>query len=262
MKIIDLDKKHEELYFVCLEDWSEEMKEAGDHKRRWYTKMKDKGLRVKLAINDENVVCGMVEYLPAEYAAEFGQGSYFISCLWVHGHKQGRGDQRKKGYGRALLAAAEEDAKALGAKGMATQGLSIPVWIPASFFTKHGYETADKNGITRLLYKKFDEDAKSPKFLNQDKLPQKGKNEGKVTITFLLNGYCPGRSIVYERAGKAVQRFGDKVVLETVDTSELETFREWGRQNELFIEDKAVTFGPPLPQKKLEKLISRQVKKL
>ncbi len=262
MKIIDLDKEHEELYFVCLEDWSEEMKESGNHKRRWYEKMKAKGLKVKLALNDDDIVCGMVEYLPAEYAVYDAQGSYFISCIWVHGHKQGRGDQRKKGYGKALLAAAEEDARAMGAKGIAAQGLTIPVWIPAAFFKKQGYEAADKNGITLLLYKKFDEEAKMPKFLKQDKIPMKGKNKGKVTITFLLNGYCPGRSIVYERALRAVQSFGDRVVLETVDTSDLETFKEWGRQNELFIEDKAISFGPPLPYKKLEKLIAKQIKKL
>ncbi|MBA7652703.1 hypothetical protein ES703_60542 [subsurface metagenome] len=28
MKVIDLEDKYKELYFVCLEDWSEEMKEA------------------------------------------------------------------------------------------------------------------------------------------------------------------------------------------------------------------------------------------
>ncbi len=43
MNIIDLNEKHLPLYFVCLEDWSEEMKEAGNHKKVWYNKMKDKG---------------------------------------------------------------------------------------------------------------------------------------------------------------------------------------------------------------------------
>jgi len=32
MRIIDLQPELEELYFQCLEDWSEEMTEAGDHK--------------------------------------------------------------------------------------------------------------------------------------------------------------------------------------------------------------------------------------
>ena len=48
MKIIDLDEKHEGLYFLCLEDWSDEIKEAGDHKAKWYQKNRDKGLRFPL----------------------------------------------------------------------------------------------------------------------------------------------------------------------------------------------------------------------
>lgn len=43
MKIIDLTPEYEKLYFCCLEDWSDEMKEAGDHRQRWYENMKDNG---------------------------------------------------------------------------------------------------------------------------------------------------------------------------------------------------------------------------
>ena len=66
MDIIDLTKESEELYFVCLEDWSDEIKEAGSLKREWYERMKDQGLRVKLARNDEGVIGGMIQYMPAE----------------------------------------------------------------------------------------------------------------------------------------------------------------------------------------------------
>jgi len=44
------------------------MKEAGDHKEQWYEWMKDKGLRVKLAKNDNGLVAGMIHYLPMEYS--------------------------------------------------------------------------------------------------------------------------------------------------------------------------------------------------
>ena len=43
MKIIDLNRDYEKLYFVCLEDWSPEMKEAGNHKEVWYSRMKGQG---------------------------------------------------------------------------------------------------------------------------------------------------------------------------------------------------------------------------
>jgi hypothetical protein len=32
MKIIDLREQYHQTYFHCLEDWSDEMKEAGNHK--------------------------------------------------------------------------------------------------------------------------------------------------------------------------------------------------------------------------------------
>ena len=55
MKITDLTEENKNLYFVCLEDWSDEMKEAGNHKECWYNKMKDKDLGVKLAEDDEGM---------------------------------------------------------------------------------------------------------------------------------------------------------------------------------------------------------------
>jgi hypothetical protein len=66
MEIIDLSDKHQNLFFVCLEDWSEEIQEAGDHKAQWYAQMKEKGLRVKLALGDDGRVGGMIQYVPIE----------------------------------------------------------------------------------------------------------------------------------------------------------------------------------------------------
>ena len=67
MKIIDLADNYKNIYYLCLEDWSEEMKEAGNHKKVWYNKMQSKGLRVKLAMDDDGRVGGMIQYLPIEH---------------------------------------------------------------------------------------------------------------------------------------------------------------------------------------------------
>jgi len=48
-------------YFSCLEDWSDEMQGAGNHKTCWYDNYKDRGLRVKLAIDENDVVAGMIQ---------------------------------------------------------------------------------------------------------------------------------------------------------------------------------------------------------
>ena len=66
MRVIDLPKEHEQLYYVCLEDWSDEMKEAGNHKESWHKRMKERGLRVKLALDDAGQVGGMIQYVPIE----------------------------------------------------------------------------------------------------------------------------------------------------------------------------------------------------
>jgi hypothetical protein len=53
VEIVDLTDEYEDSYLVCLEDWSDEMAEAGDHKARWHRTMRDRGLRVKLALGDD-----------------------------------------------------------------------------------------------------------------------------------------------------------------------------------------------------------------
>ena len=68
MRITNLGEEHLESYFVCLEDWSDEMKEAGDHKASWYQYMKDKGLGVKLALDKDRNAVGMIQYLPVEHS--------------------------------------------------------------------------------------------------------------------------------------------------------------------------------------------------
>jgi hypothetical protein len=39
MQIIDLTEQHENMFFHCLEDWSDVMKESGEHKACWYRKI-------------------------------------------------------------------------------------------------------------------------------------------------------------------------------------------------------------------------------
>lgn len=261
MKIVDLTKAYEPLYFVCLEDWAEDMKDAGCHKETWYNNMKQKGLCVKLALDDAEQAVGMIEYFPIEYSIADGHDLFFINCIWVHGHKQGIGNQQKHGYGGALLAAAEDDAKISGAKGIAAHGLTLPFWIPASFYKKHGYKTVDRNGMMRLMFKPFTPDAQPPVLIRQRKKPEANANPGKVTVTYFLTGSCPACSMVCERAKRAAEEFGDQVVFQIINTFDREIYLEWGTQNELYIEDQAVSSGPPLTYDKIKKLIAKHVQK-
>ena len=76
-----------------------------------------------------------------------GKELYFINCIWVHGHKQGRGNFQKKGMSRAFLQTAEDDVKAMSVKGTVAWGISLPFWMKASWFRKQVYTKVDKQGF-------------------------------------------------------------------------------------------------------------------
>ena len=236
------------------------MKEAADHKACWYNKYKDKGLRVKLVLDEKGAAGGMIQYLPVEESFIEGQDLYFILCIWVHGYKEGRGDFQGKGMGEALLSAAENDAIEQGAKGMAAWGLWLPFWMKASWFKKHGYKKADRDSMALLVWKPFTDDVSPPRWVQQKKpVPA---TTGKVTVTAFINGWCPAQNMVYERAKRASAEFGDKVEFQSIDTSDRDVFREWGITDGIFVNGKRIAFGPPLSFEKIMNIISKQARKL
>jgi len=263
MIIIDLNKNYEKSYFVCLEDWSEEMKEAGEHKEKWFNAMKEKGLGVKLALNEEERPVGMIQYIPIEYSFAEGKDLYIVLCIWVHGYKnKGVGNNQKQGIGKALLKAAEEDVKARDAKGLVTWGLSIPVFMKASWFKKHGYIQVEKDGFLGqvLLWKPFFDDAKPPKWISPKKTPS--SDSDKVDVTSFISGWCPAYNLTVERARRASAEFGENVKFSEIDTNEKNIREEWGITDGLYIQGNKVTVGPPPPYEKIKKKIKKAVKKV
>lgn len=260
MRITDISPETESQYFCCLEEWSEDFKEAGDQKLKWYSLMKNKGLKVKFAHDDNNIIGGMIQYMPIEHSIFEGENLYTVLCIWVHGHKQGRGDYRKRGMGKALLKAAEEDTRQLGANGLVVWGLIIPVFMRASWFKRQGYKVVDRNGIMRLLWKPFNENAIPPHFIKQKKRPEKGKE--KVNITMFRNGWCQSMNITCERAKRASLDFPDKTDLNEYETTDREVIKEWGVTDALFINGKEVWIGPPISYDKIRKKIRKSVNKI
>jgi GNAT superfamily N-acetyltransferase len=203
----------------------------------------------------------MIQYLPIEESTVDGSGLYFIPCIWVHGHKEGRGNFQGHGMGRALLAAAEEDARALGAKGMAAWGLWLPFWMKASWFRKHGYRSAARNGIASLLWKPFAADAQPPRWF-----PRTAKRleltPGRVNVTCFVNGWCGAGNLTAERTRRVAGEFGERVAFREVDTSEHATVAEWGLSDALFVDGKQVMTGPPISPERLRKIVGKRVARL
>lgn len=258
MRIVDVDEATKPLFGQCLEDWNDGAREAGDRRCRWYDRFSPRGLRAKLALDDAGTPGGMIQYLPIEESTVDGEGLYFIPCVWVHGHRQGRGNFQGRGMGRALLAAAEEDARARGAKGMAAWGLWLPFWMRASWFRRHGYRTADRIGIASLVWKAFTEDARPPRWFRRTLRPLE-ETPGRVNVTCFVNGWCGAGNLTAERARRVAGEFGERVVFREVDTSEHATVAEWGLSDALFVDGKQVMTGPPLTADRLRRIVRKRL---
>lgn len=261
MRIVDLTPEYEDLFCMCLEDWSEEAAEAGSKRKEWVGRTLPLGLRAKLALDEAGTVGGMIQYVPIEHSFVDGSDLHVIHCVWVHGYDEGRGDFQGRGMGKALLAAAEEDARSLGAKGLVAWGLWLPMWMKASWFRTQGYRSVDRQGMAVLLWKPFTDDAVPPRWYDgRTKLPE--LVPGKVTVTAFSNGWCMAQNLVFERAKRVVEQGGDDVVFREVDTSNRTAIAEWGHTDALFVDHELVRSGPPPSVESIRKVVAKHVARL
>ena len=114
--------------------------------------------------------------------------------------------------------------------------------------------------MQELLWKQFSDDATPPRWIKQKTKP--AAEPGKVVVTCLKNGWCPGQNLVYERAKRAACELGDRVVFREVDTFTREAAVEWGISDGLFIDTKQVRTGPPPEYHKIRSLISKRLRKM
>lgn len=257
MKVTDLNDALCPLYFRCLEEGSEEMADAEEHKARWYESFRDRGLRVKLAHDDDGRVVGMIQYLPVEQAFVDGHHLHFILCLRV----SSPGGRTVRGVGSALLAAAESDARQRGARGMAAWGRTLPPGLRASWFLRRGYQRADADGGRVLVWKSFANDAEPPRWIRGGDATVPGDGHGRVRVTAFRHGWCSLQNVVLERARRAAADFGDEVVFECVDTADPAAVHDWGQVDALFIDGVPVRTTPPPSYRKLHARLARAVRR-
>lgn len=260
MRIVDLDGGHEEVFSICLEDWSDEARASGPKRREWIRRCGTLGMRAKLALGDDGTPGGQIQYLPIEHSFVDGEGLYMIHCIWIHGYEKGRGNFQRQGMGRALLEAAEQDARSRGAGGMAAWGMWLPFWMKASWFRKHGYRNADRKGLSMLVWKPFGRDARPPRWFRARRKPD--LVPGKVTVTALVSGWCMALNLVYERAKRAAGEFGNRVVFQEIDTSDRATVADWGLSDAVLVDGRNVQKGPPPSYEKIRRIIEKRVNRL
>ena len=111
-----------------------------------------------------------IEYIPAEYAwvPINADGYMHINCFWVSGSLKGHG------YSNELLNACIKDAKEQGKKGITviSSMKKKPFLSEPKYLAYKGFKIEDvADPYFTLLYLPFDENADTPKFREQAKMP-------------------------------------------------------------------------------------------
>lgn len=128
-----------------------------------------------------------IEYCPAETAwtPVTAPNYLMINCFWVSGQYKG------KGYAKALLETALDDAKAQGKDGLVTVAGTgkFHFMSDTKWFIKQGFETVEQlqYGFS-LLVKKLNPKAKNPAF---NKSVQTGECSEKNGLAVYYSDRCP-----------------------------------------------------------------------
>lgn len=175
----NIDNEH-----ICCGFSSKECKEGYDLKKTWLKKEFANGYVFRRLTERAKV---FIEYVPAEknWAPIDASNYLVINCFWVSGQYKG------KGYAKALLQTAIDDAKAQKKDGLVTvvgtkkfHFMSDTKWL-----MKQGFETVQKlpNGFS-LLVLKLNKNAYNPSFRSSTLTGECPEKEGLVVY---YTNRCP-----------------------------------------------------------------------
>ena len=235
---------------------SEEIDQCGHRRLVWLRAMREKGLRV-FSAGVEGKPVGFVYVLPIDVSpwGPVGRDLLVVPCLWV------LPDAQRRGAGRALMEAAEEEARRQGVKGIATTGHYHDFWfMPATFFEKMGYEPACRREKEAILWKCFDESAEPPSFLVRDY--QFAPVPGKVVIDLFDTTFCLTSDVEAQRVREVAADFGDAVVLNEYPADDAEILRRHQLPRAIFINGEEIGWGYEAPKEGIAEAISEGLSRI
>lgn len=183
-KFITLTKENIDNEHICCAFSDKKCKESYELKKEWLKREFDNGYIFRRLDERAKV---FIEYGPAEKAWSPVEAPNYliINCLWVSGQYKG------KGYAKALLQSAIDDATTQGKDGLATiVGTNkFPFMCDAKWLLRQGFETVEKlpYGFS-LLVKKIKPDAPTPSFKESVSTGECPDKEGVVVY---YSNRCP-----------------------------------------------------------------------
>jgi GNAT superfamily N-acetyltransferase len=159
-KFITLTKENIEKEHICCAFSDKKCQASYEAKKAWLKKEFDNGYVFRRLDERAKV---FIEYGPAEKAwiPVVAPNYLMMNCLWVSGQYKG------KGYAKALLQSAIDDARQQGKDGLATVvgTTKLPFMSDTKWLLRQGFETVEKLGYGfSLLALKLNPQAENPKF--------------------------------------------------------------------------------------------------
>jgi len=183
-KFITLTKENIEKEHICCAFSDKKCKDSYELKKDWLKKEFDNGYVFRRLDERAKV---FIEYVPAEKAwiPVVAPNYLMLNCFWVSGQYKG------KGYAKALLQSAIDDAKQQGKDGLVTvvgtakfHFMSDTKWL-----LRQGFETVEKLSYGfSLLALKLNPQAVNPKF--NDSVVN-GECDNREGLTVYYSNRCP-----------------------------------------------------------------------
>jgi len=273
MELVDLNERFLDFVSLCthIDEKRPDLLQAAEIREKWLLDRSPKGLRVKVAI-DKGKPVGFIHCLPIELDTwgMSGKDLMTVPCLTLN-YKLVYEQKTSTGYGKALMWAAEEEAKKAGKKGIAVLCYDHDFWfMPASFFKRLGYleippfglspqgrrpkagEEIQRDKDTVIVWKSFG-DAQPPKLHKSKFVPQKFSD--KIAVDVIWNPMCMTSIVEINNIREVYQEYEDKVVLREFNAGDIDFLKKYEISRGLFFNGISKCWGYEAPKEEVRKVI-------
>ena len=256
IEIRDISPDDEYYVGSCThENESAETDASCERRLAWLKGNHENGVRAKTALLDGAHV-GFIYVVPVEICpwGPIGRDLMVVPCLVAQEKAKGRG------VGKALLAAAEEEARRQGKKGLVIQAYDDDFWfMPAAYFVKRGFVEVERAGDYALLWKPFDEAAEPPRQLKPNYKFE--PISGKVVVDLFYNTFCLTSNTEAQRVRELAAEFGDTVVLNEYPADDRETLLKYQMPRGIYVNGRWIFWGHEAPKEGIRDAITKALGK-
>ena len=258
--VIDLEPRKDDraAYYVgtCTHvGESEEIDACARTRRSWLERMYAEGVRVKVAFAGENPA-GFAYVLPIGVSpwGPLGEDLAVLPCLVAQSQFRGQG------VGRALITAAEEEARRQGFAGLCTIGYYWDFWfMPATFFEHLGYRAVVRRDNEAVLWKLFGHRVPPvPRLLARryEFVPVRGK----VAVDLFWNTFCETSVIEAQRVREVAAEFGEAVVLREYCADDRDILLGYEMDRGIFVQGREIGWGYEAPREGIRAAIAEALR--